>query len=214
MQNFEGGGSQKPRQLLAEVRSGARIKEGIGRSRWASRRESRRGPWAEPPAELAVWGPFPAPRPGRGWAVEPSRGVPELPMRPAGLGWDGTAPCVRTPVALTSEPRVPCSRAGAVAAGWARRDSEKNSHPLTHPARSIECGCSFLRVCGEASEGRRGLVVQVSGFGCGRWARDLCLLSFNPWHWALHRGQPRSRDSLADWRHTPSNLSKCRNMKM
>ena len=59
----------KPRQLLAEVRTGAGMKEGIGTSRCASRRESSRGPWAESQAEQGRWASV---------GAELSRDIPEL----------------------------------------------------------------------------------------------------------------------------------------
>lgn len=90
----------KPRQLLAEVRTGAGMKEGIGTSRCASRVESSRGPWAESQAEQAVGRRWVQSSAGTSWSLlarsDPLRPPePGSPQRPrAGLGglWKEHAP--------------------------------------------------------------------------------------------------------------------------
>ena len=104
----------KPRQLLAEVRTGAGMKGGVGTSRCASRRESSRGPWAESQAESGGWASV---------GVELSRDIPELAREAVG------------PPSHPPEPRFP-----AGATGWPGRNSGKTAHPATQPS-AVQFSC-------------------------------------------------------------------------
>lgn len=115
----------KPRQLLAEVGTGAGMKRGVRPSRWASRREPSRGHWAESQAQQGGWASVGA----------------ELSRSPRARS-RGCRVCALRPPSPSRAPGSP--RPG--------RDSGKSAH--RPPTPSSPARCSF-RVCSEGSEGRR-----------------------------------------------------------